>query len=98
MVCFKMVFLCNASSSHTCFASEQFGFEEMPGSLLSYVEIDSKADTLDRQLRPRQCFPLYSVLLAAGLTTLDLLSLDVEGIEYLVLNSIPWDKVDIKVM
>ena len=37
------------------------------------------------------------MLLAAGLTTVDLLALDVEGIEYLVLHSLPWHLVDIKV-
>ena len=77
----------------------QLAFEEMPGSLLAYVQPDAKKADLDRHLRPRQCFPLYSVLLAAELTSLDdLLCLDVEGIEYLVLLTIPWHKVDIKVM
>ena len=44
-----------------------------------------------------QCFPLYSILLAVGQTTIDLFSLDVEGFELDVLQTIPWDKVDIKV-
>ena len=70
----------------------------MPDSPLAYVEPNAKKEDMDREMRPRQCFPLYSVLLAAGLTSLDLLSLDVEGIEYLVLKTLPWHKVDIKVM
>ncbi|KAA0188540.1 hypothetical protein HAZT_HAZT006464 [Hyalella azteca] len=44
-----------------------------------------------------KCFPLYSFLLALGTTTVDFLSLDVESSEYKVLQSIPWDKLDIKV-
>ncbi|KAF0290730.1 Protein Star [Amphibalanus amphitrite] len=83
---------CLAPAAHP----QQLGFEGMPGSPLSYVEPGSAEAQLDRQRRPRRCFPLYSVLLAAGLTTVDLLALDVEGIEYLVLHSLPWHLVDIK--
>ena len=42
-----------------------------------------------------QCFPLYSILLAVGITKIDFFSLDVEGAEQIVLDSIPLDKVDI---
>ena len=45
-----------------------------------------------------QCFPFYSILLATGRTRIDLFSLDVEGDEMEVLKTIPWDKVDIKVL
>ncbi len=44
-----------------------------------------------------QCFPLYSILLAVGRTQVDFFSLDVEGHELRILNTIPWHKVDIKV-
>ena len=44
-----------------------------------------------------QCFPLYSLLLAMGSPTVNLLVLDVEGAETLVLRTLPWDKVDIEV-
>ena len=45
-----------------------------------------------------QCFPLYSLLLAsAGHVTVNYLSLDIEGAEFEVLKTIPWDKVDIEV-
>lgn len=44
-----------------------------------------------------QCFPLYSILLAIGQTTVDFFGLDVEGSEYKILKTIPWHKVDIKV-
>lgn len=45
-----------------------------------------------------QCFPIYSILLAIGQKTVDYFSLDVEGSEPAVLRSIPFDKVDIKLL
>ncbi|KAL7645229.1 UNVERIFIED_CONTAM: hypothetical protein RMT77_003615 [Armadillidium vulgare] len=42
-----------------------------------------------------KCFPLYSLMKAQNLTVLDLLSLDVEGMEIQVLETLPWDKVSI---
>ena len=45
-----------------------------------------------------QCFPLYSLILAAGNPTVDYLSLDIEGGELKVLQTIPFSKVDIRVM
>lgn len=44
-----------------------------------------------------QCLPIYSLMLAVNVTTVDYFSLDVEGVELEVLQTIPWDKVDIKV-
>ena len=43
------------------------------------------------------CLPLYSILLSLGNPTVDYFSLDVEGAEMGILESIPWDKVDIRV-
>jgi hypothetical protein len=43
-----------------------------------------------------QCFPLYSILLALGNPTVDIFSLDIEGAELKVLETIPWSKVKIK--
>ena len=46
-----------------------------------------------------QCFPLYSLLMAAaGNVTVNYLSLDLEGGELQVLQTLPWDKVDIEVI
>ena len=45
-----------------------------------------------------QCLPLFSLLLALGNPTVDFLSLDIEGAEYQVLKTIPWDKVDIRTL
>ena len=45
-----------------------------------------------------QCFPIYSLLLALNRTTVDYFSLDVEGSELQILKTIPFDKVNIKVL
>ena len=45
-----------------------------------------------------QCFPLYSLLLAINTTKIDFLSLDVEGDELYILKTIPFEKVDIKML
>jgi hypothetical protein len=45
-----------------------------------------------------QCFPLYSILLAVGKTKVDYFSLDVEGSETQILKTVPWHRVDIKVI
>ena len=45
-----------------------------------------------------QCFPLYSILLALNRTTVDFMSLDVEGDELYILKTVPFDKVNIKTM
>ena len=44
-----------------------------------------------------QCFPLYTLLKAVGVDTIDYYSLDIEGQEMPVLKTIPWDKVKINV-
>nr|XP_053642518.1 protein Star-like [Cherax quadricarinatus] len=45
-----------------------------------------------------QCFPLLTYLRALNLTKVDLLSLDVEGAEKMILDTIPWKSVDISIM
>jgi len=44
------------------------------------------------------CLPFYSILLAMGNPTVDYFSLDVEGAELPILKTIPWDKVNIKIL
>lgn len=45
-----------------------------------------------------QCLPLYSVLRALGLPSVDYFSLDIEGAEYHVLKTIPFQDVDINLL
>lgn len=45
-----------------------------------------------------QCFPFYSVLLAINRNRIDFFRLSAfNGLEFQVLKTIPWDKVDITV-
>jgi hypothetical protein len=43
-----------------------------------------------------QCLPLYSIMLALNRTNVDFVSLDIEGAEESVLDTLPWDKVNIE--
>ncbi len=45
-----------------------------------------------------QCFPLYSVLMALGNPTIDYFVLDIEGAEFPVLKTIPFEKLDIRLL
>ncbi|XP_066939167.1 uncharacterized protein [Macrobrachium rosenbergii] len=45
-----------------------------------------------------EMFPLYTMLLAVNITVIDFLSLNVEGEELKVLQTVPWDKVQVRVM
>lgn len=51
-----------------------------------------------RYLTTVYCLPIFSILQAIGQTTIDFFSLDVEGAEPNVLRSIPFDKLDIKIL
>ncbi|XP_023345201.1 uncharacterized protein LOC111714347 [Eurytemora carolleeae] len=62
---------------------------------LSYAGLVLRDNTLIHS--KLQCFPLYSILQALGNPTINYFSLDIEGGEYQVLQTIPWDKVDIQV-
>ena len=44
-----------------------------------------------------QCYPLESLLLAANITTVHYLSLDVEGAELDILRAFPWQDFEIQV-
>ena len=45
-----------------------------------------------------QCFPFYSIIKALNQTRIDFFSLDIEGDELGVLQTIPWGKVDIRML
>ena len=49
-----------------------------------------------------QCYPLFSLLQALGWPTIlprvDLLSLDIEGAELAVLQTLPWHRLDIELV
>ena len=69
------------------------------GGQIESPDIHGKEEELKHARVTRvQCFPLYSILLALNRTTVDYLSLDVEGAELAVLKTIPFDKVNIRVL
>ncbi|XP_069185178.1 protein Star-like [Procambarus clarkii] len=45
-----------------------------------------------------KALPIYSLLLALNVTQIDFFSLDVEGFELKVLQTIPWDKIKIRLL
>ena len=61
------------------------------------ISIGLVRDNVKGSLSEEICLPLYSILLSIGNPTVDYFSLDVEGAEMGILESIPWDKVDIRV-
>jgi hypothetical protein len=56
-----------------------------------------KGNTSANQENTVHCMPLLSILLALN-ETIDYFSLDIEGHELAVLKTLPFDKIDVKVM
>ena len=50
------------------------------------------------QVRRVPCFPLASLLLALGRTHVDYFSLDVEGFEYHILQTVPWGLLNVSTL
>ena len=61
-------------------------------NLMSYHQ-EKSADT-----RTLQCLPLYTLLLALDNPTVNWFILDIEGAEFQVLQTIPWELVDIEMV
>jgi len=67
------------------------GEPEGMAGIVSEDHLEGREDTLKIQ-----CMPFYSILLALDNPTVNWISLDIEGAEYEVLKTVPWDKVDIQ--
>ncbi len=65
------------------------------GEVYGYAAKDVKDNA---KVIKTMCFPFHSILFAIGNPSVDYFSLDVEGVELDVLKTIPWNKVDIKVI
>ncbi|KAG8232355.1 hypothetical protein J437_LFUL008823 [Ladona fulva] len=88
-----------AWSTPTCLSTQPYPM------MVSFKQEENMGKISDRQVGSPlpgyvdvQCFPFYSLLLAMNVTTVDYFSLDVEGSELEVLQTIPFDKVDIKTL
>ena len=70
------------------------------GGIRNKMEIDHvKHEHLEKnKLTEIQCFTLYSLLLALQQMEIDYFSLDVEGAELYIMETIPFDKLKINVM
>jgi len=93
-----------ATSVQTCLSTsgevETFNFD-MTGSVRNESTRESMSGLVthvNEKTIQMQCFPLYTLLLAMGNPTVHFFSLDIEGAEFPVLRTIPWDKVDIRVL
>jgi len=93
-----------ATSIQTCLSTsphpETMNFDlhgsvrnETTREAMAGLVLEPNPDTVEMQ-----CLPLYSILLAMGNPTVHYFSLDIEGAEFPVLKTIPWDKVDIRVL
>lgn len=68
------------------------------GLLGGIVNTAKNKEVSNREMIEIQCFPVYSVLMALGNPRVDYFTLDIEGAELQVLETIPFDKVDIQVL
>jgi len=102
-----------AHSIHACLAVERHpskvefdaadGFGGINKNLdkVDQNNLERMRDSIPSAMRskyPVQCYPLYSLILAMGNPRVDFLSIDIEGAELAVLNTIPWDKVQIELV
>lgn len=63
----------------------------------AWAKIKGNSSTTDNETNTVHCMPLVSILLALN-QTIDYFSLDIEGHELAVLKTLPFDKIDVKVM
>jgi hypothetical protein len=74
----------------------QLYFDEAGGQLGAIVAKSRMNEAMvEKDLHYVQCLPLGDILVAMNFTHVNYLSLDVEGLEYDVLESIPYDKIKI---
>jgi len=75
------------------FAQTHAWMEDGHGQGMGGIVNETTTDTIKIQ-----CIPFYSILLALGNPTVHWISLDIEGAEFVVLKTVPWDKVDIQAL
>jgi len=95
----------NASIIQTCLSTDtkpQFVNFDLSASVRNATHRESMMgitlNPIDDNHVKMQCMPIYSILMAMGNPTVHHFSLDVEGAEFAILRTIPWDKVDIQSM
>ncbi len=66
--------------------------------MTSLTKINYCTDPTGKASFEAQCFPLYSVLMALGNPTIDYFVVDIEGAEFPVLRTLPFEKLDIRLL
>merc|ERR1719450_1289364 len=86
----------NAFSINSCLSTERYPMQVKFSSGNGwYGKIEGQNIKKPQMQGLLKCYPLYSILLALGQKRIDFFSLDIEGAEIGVLNTIPFDKLDI---
>ena len=60
-------------------------------------KVNSSSATRNEFYGVVDCYPFLTLLLASNMTKIDFMRLDVEGFELKILQTIPWDKIKIRV-
>ena len=71
-------------------------FRESNGGLGQLVDTNTSLQTLSTDIRQTPCIPITTMLLALNQTRVDFLSLDVQGFELPILQTLHWDLIDIR--
>lgn len=79
-------------------AAERRWSSYLVGVKLNTTIYDGYISSSNKTYYAVQCFPLASYLLALKVSTVDFLSLDIQGAEKSVLKNIPWDRITIRAM
>lgn len=90
------------TSVNTCLSTSGRA-EELPFHMSATVWNGTEREAMSGLVREKteetvnmQCLPLYSLILALGNPTVHYFSLDIEGAEFPVLTSIPWNEVSLE--
>ncbi|XP_063869609.1 uncharacterized protein LOC135105403 [Scylla paramamosain] len=79
-------------------ANDPHGSSYVLGVTLDSTLYDSMLLQATKSYSLVQCFPLVSYLLALNVSTVDLLSLDVQGAEKGILENVPWSRLVVRVV
>ena len=79
-------------------ANDPHGSSYVLGVTLDTTLYDSLLLQSTKSYSTVQCFPLVSYLLALNVSTVDLLSLDVQGAEKGILENVPWSRLVVRVV
>lgn len=77
---------------------EHRGASHILGANVNSSLYDTFYKSSEEEYSTAQCFPLGTLLVALGVKTVDLLSLDIQGIEKGVVRTLPWDHLHVRII